>query len=89
VVSQWRSFQKKVDWILSICRAGRVAQVVECLPSKCEALSSNSSTTKINKLNASSIIRGNAFLVKSEGLARESALSLGKEEERLVKAIKK
>jgi hypothetical protein len=88
VVSQWRSFQKRVDWILSICRAGRVAQVVECLPSKCEALSSNSSTTKINKLNAS-IIRGNAFLVKSEGLARESALSLGKEEERLVKAIKK
>jgi hypothetical protein len=27
-------------------RAGRVAQVVECLPSKCEDLSSNSSTSK-------------------------------------------
>jgi hypothetical protein len=29
---------------------GGVAQVVECLPSKCEALSSNSSTEKTKKL---------------------------------------
>jgi hypothetical protein len=27
-------------------RAGRVAQVTECLPSKCESLSSNPKTTK-------------------------------------------
>jgi hypothetical protein len=27
-------------------RGGRVAQVVECLPSKCEALNSNPSATK-------------------------------------------
>jgi hypothetical protein len=30
-------------------RAGRGAQVVECLPSKCEALSSNANTTKKEK----------------------------------------
>jgi hypothetical protein len=30
-------------------RAGRVAEVVECLPSKGEVLSSNSSTTKKKK----------------------------------------
>jgi hypothetical protein len=29
--------------------AGEVAQVVECLPSKCEALNSNPSTTKKKK----------------------------------------
>jgi hypothetical protein len=34
----------------SKARAGDVAQVVECLPSKCEALSSNSNTVK-NKQN--------------------------------------
>jgi hypothetical protein len=28
-------------------RAGGVARVIECLPSKCETLSSNRSTTKI------------------------------------------
>jgi hypothetical protein len=32
-------------------RAGRVAQVVQCLPSKCEDLSSNPSTAKINTEN--------------------------------------
>jgi hypothetical protein len=30
--------------------AGRVTQVVECLPSKCEVLSSNPSTTKKKKM---------------------------------------
>jgi hypothetical protein len=30
-------------------RAGRVAQVIECLPSKCKTLSSNPSTTKRKK----------------------------------------
>jgi hypothetical protein len=30
-------------------RAGRVAQVIECLPSKCETLSSNPSTIKKKK----------------------------------------
>jgi hypothetical protein len=30
-------------------RAGGVAQVIECLPSKCEALSSNPSTEKKKK----------------------------------------
>jgi hypothetical protein len=30
-------------------RVGGVAQVIECLPSKREALNSNSSTAKINK----------------------------------------
>jgi hypothetical protein len=39
-------------------RAGDVAQVVVCLPSKCEALSSNLSTTKIT--NIKYIIKDNA-----------------------------
>jgi hypothetical protein len=49
--------QGKTDKILSekelkLKRAGVVAQVVEHLPSKCEALSSNSSTAqKINKIS--------------------------------------
>jgi hypothetical protein len=38
------------NWILKLfVRAGRVAQVVEHLPSKCDAPSSNPSTAKPNK----------------------------------------
>jgi hypothetical protein len=33
-------------------RAGEVAQVVECLPSKCEAMNSNSSATGKKKIRA-------------------------------------
>jgi hypothetical protein len=36
--------------IKNIHKAGRVAQVVECLPSKCEAVSSNPSTAKKNHI---------------------------------------
>jgi hypothetical protein len=36
----FKPVQKKIK------RAGRMAQVVECLPIKCEALSSNSSMSK-------------------------------------------
>jgi hypothetical protein len=46
------SLDKKWDPIFKVTRAKRVegmAQAVERLPSKCEALSSNSSTTPLKK----------------------------------------
>jgi hypothetical protein len=44
---------KKAFYIMksAVCGVGGVAQVVECQPRKCEALSSNPSTTKLNELN--------------------------------------
>jgi hypothetical protein len=46
-------------------RAVRVAQVVECLPSKCEALSSNFRTTKKRKKRKSEGTRGQFFTLFS------------------------
>jgi hypothetical protein len=44
--SAWaNSSRDPIFKIPNTTRAGGVAQVVECLPSKCEALSSNASTT--------------------------------------------
>jgi hypothetical protein len=42
--SSWEPILKKTQYTQK--KVGRVAQVVEHLPSMCEALSSNSSTTK-------------------------------------------
>jgi hypothetical protein len=44
-----RSYQKKKK-NLKAKRAGGVTQVVQCLPSKCKALSSNPKTTKKRKI---------------------------------------
>jgi hypothetical protein len=43
----WKIVHKTLSWKYPTQkRAGRVAQVVECLPSQCKALSSNPSNTK-------------------------------------------
>jgi hypothetical protein len=43
---QKEAYTTNLELKLSSFGAGRVAEAVECLPSKCEALSSNPSTTK-------------------------------------------
>jgi hypothetical protein len=41
---------RQMEWEKSISLAGGVAQVVDCLPSKCKAPSSKPSTAKIKKI---------------------------------------
>jgi hypothetical protein len=53
----WKNKESKKDW-------GFMAQVVDHLPSKCEALSSNSSTAKIKNKEA---LRNSFRVGNSEG----------------------
>jgi hypothetical protein len=58
--------------------AGGVAQVAECLPSKCEAFSSNSSTAKKPKQNINPSTRENHEFEASLGYIARPSLKKNK-----------